>query len=772
MSKYTTVGKSIPKPDAYEKVAGRTKFVADMHFQDLHHGKILRSPLAHAKIKSIDTSEAEKMEGVVAVVTYKDAPDILFTLCGHPYPADDTPWDTYIFNQHIRYVGEPVAAVAARTKEIADLALEKIKVEYEELPFYLKIDEALAEDAYEIHEGTGNVAGRTEYEVGNVDEAFNDPDLIIIEDSFKTPITAHCPIETHLSIVDIDVRGRLTFYVSNQVPNILRERLSHALGLPYHKIRIIKQPIGGSFGGKQEPVYEQINALLTLKAERPVILEITREEEIATTRTRHSGIFHFKTAVSPDGEIVAREMAVYQNTGAYSSHGNCVIDNMAGQFPQLYPAPNYRFKGVTVYTNILIAAAMRGYGIPQYCVSHEAHIDHIARHLQIDPLEYRKKYSFKIGDDTGSDAYRYLTCGLDEMMEIGSERIGYEAFRQEPVNESDTIKRGIGMSLSTYASCVFSHSAEMSTATITVHEDASATLTVGCIDSGQGSMVAMQQIAAEELGIPIEWIHSYEGDTDLTPFDVAEYASRQTYVAGFAVKKAGIKCREQILAHAETIHGIPADDLCTRDGNIYQMSTDKFVCKMQDVTFDMYYDLFTPQSVSHHAYHAPVENVLTYGACFADVEVDTSTGELNVKKLVTSIDCGTLINPLAAEAQLIGGCVMSYGYGTMEEVLIDSKTGRVLNDNMLDYKIPSFADLPEIDGFFAETNDPTSAYGNKALGEPPNIAPAAAIRNAVYDAIGIMIEEVPLTPGRIFEALEEARKNPKTTEVSPEILNR
>jgi xanthine dehydrogenase molybdenum-binding subunit len=755
MSTLKTVGKNIAKPDAFDKVTGRTKFVADLHIDRMLHSAILRSPHAHANILSIDTSEAEAMPGVAAVVTHKDAPDIKFTLCGHPYPADDTPWDTLILNPRVRYYGEPVAAVAAESKEIANAALKKIKVEYDVLPFYLSSDEALAEDAIEIHPNTKNVTSSSSYEVGDVDAAFNDPDLIIVEDTFETPIITHCPIETHLSIVDIDSRGRLTFYVSNQVPNILRERLSHALGLPFHKVRIVKQAIGGSFGGKQEPVYEQINALLTLKAHRPVMLELSREEELSATRTRHSGMFKYRTAVTEEGEVVAREMSVVQNTGAYSSHGHCVIDCISGQFPQLYPAPNYRFKGLTVYTNILIAGAMRGYGIPQYCASHEAHVDHISRTLGMDPLMYRKLNSFKLGDDVGQTGFKHYTCGLDELMEKGSKDIGYEEFRKEIVDTDSTKRRGIGMALSSYASCVFSFSAEMSTATITLHEDASATLAVGCIDSGQGSATAMQQIAAEEIGIPIDWIHTYEGDTDLTPFDVAEYASRQTYVAGQAVKKAGIKCREQILQLAEKYYEVPASDLYTAEGNIYRYSTDEKLCPIKEVTLKSYYDFFTPQSICHHASHAPAENVLTYGVCFADVEVDIETGQIEVKKLINSLDSGKLINPLLAECQLYGGAIMSFGYGTMEQILIDPSTGAVFNDNMLDYKIPTFADIPDLEGFFVETEDPSSAYGNKALGEPPNMAPAAAIHNAVYDATGIRVGAIPLTPERVYTALNK-----------------
>lgn len=757
MSKLKTVGKSVNKADAFDKVTGRTKYVADMHFDHLLHSALLRSPHAHANIKSIDTSEAEAMPGVVAVVTHKDAPDIIFTLCGHPYPADDTPSDTYILNSRVRYVGEPVAAVAAETLEIARAALEKIKVEYEILPFYLEAEAALAEDAVELHSGTKNVTDSTGYEVGDVDSAFDDPELIVIEDTFETPIVTHCPIETHLSVVDIDSRGRLTFYVSNQVPNILRERLSRALGLPYYKIRIIKQPIGGAFGGKQEPVYEQINALLTLKANRPVLLELTREEELSSTRTRHGGSFSYKTAVTQEGEIVAREMSVVQNTGAYSSHGHCVVNCMAGQFPQLYPSPNYRFKGVTAYTNILIAGAMRAYGIPQYAASHEAHIDHIARTLGIDPLEYRKRYSYKLGDDIGDTGFQHYTCGLEELIEKASKKIGYDEFRQTDQNTDSNKRRGIGMALSSYASCVFTYSAEMSSATLTVHEDASATLTVGCIDSGQGSSTAMQQIASEELGIPVDWIHVYDGDTDLTPFDVGEYASRQTYIAGQATKKAAIKCREHILELAEKYYEVPASDLFTEGGDIYRHSTGEMLCHMKDVTFKSYYDLYTPESISHHASHAPNENVITYGVAFADVEVDMGTGQVEVKKLVTSLDCGKLINPLLAECQLLGGAVMSYGYGSMEEIKIDPKTGRVFNDNMLDYKIPTFADIPDLDGFFVETEDPTSAYGNKALGEPPNIAPAAAIHNAVYDATGVRVGAIPLTPERVYKALRRDR---------------
>lgn len=759
------IGKKVPRIDGYEKVTGKAKYVADLHISNMLFGKILRSPLAHAIIEDIDTSKAENYPGVMGVITYKDVPNIKFPLVGHPYPADDLPYDALILSQHVRYVGEPVAAVAAETPEIAEEALSLINVKYHELPFYLTPEESLNKEAIEIHEGSHNLAGESGYEIGDVDSAFSNAD-IIVEDEFITPIVTHSPIETHLSLVDIDHRGRLTFYVATQVPTILRERLAMCLGMSQGQIRIVNQTVGGGFGGKQEPVYEQINAMLTLKTRRPVYLELTREEELSTTRTRHSGKFYFKTGISSEGKLLAREMKVVQNTGAYSSHGHAVIQSILGQFSALYPTPNLRCNGKTVYTNILIAGAMRGYGLPQYTTAMEGHIDHIAHILNKDPLEYRTQVSLKKGERLPLPDMSNHTIGLAEALEKCRTAIGYDEFRLSDNQKSNfRNKQGIGTAICSYGSSCYPHSTELSSARVMVADASSATLFIGSTEIGQDSDTTMAMIAAETLGIPLDKILVVRGDTDVCPIDMGAYASRQTYVTGSAVKKAAKKCKDQILEKASTLYNQPLHKLDACNGNIILRDSGKIIAPMSDVTLKIIYDLMEPQTICYEESYFPTDNVLTFGVTMAIVNVNIDTGKVNVNKLVTCLDSGTIINPLAAYGQLYGGSIMSLGYGLSEQIVIDPKTGRILNDNMLDYKIPTFLDVPEMEGYFVETEEPTSAYGNKVLGEPPNLTPAAAIRNAVYDAIGVCIHENPLTPERVYFALHKNFKNTQNSHI-------
>lgn len=753
MRTFDVVGKPVNRIDAYEKVTGKAKYVGDMKVPGMLYGKIFRSTKAHAIVKSLNIEKAKALDGVVAVLTYDDCPDIPFTVCGHPFPFD-TPLDSRILNKHVRYVGDPIAAVAAESQDIADRAVDLIEAEYEELPAYFTPEDALADGAYEIHEGLKNIAGQNEYEIGDVDKAFSEA-AYVFEDELKMPIVTHSPIETHISMVEIDHNGRLTLHLSGQVPFIMRERLAYALGIKERDIRVIKGYVGGGFGGKQEPVYEQVNCLLAMKTKRPVRLELTREECLATTRTRHSAKIKIRSALDKNYRFIARDIHLIHNTGAYSSHGHNVALNIATQCQVLYPVNNIRFEAKSVYTNILIAAAMRGYGIVQWTFAMESHVNNIANRLHMDPLEFRNLNRFSKENPFNVQHLSLYTCGLDEAIEKGKAMIGWDEFKKDN-REDSKIKKGIGVALCSYGQSCYPHSVELSSARVSMNEDGSATLFIGCAEIGQGTDTIMSQIAAEALGVPFEWIHVYAGDTDLCPFDPGAYASRQTYVSGMAVKKAALACKEDILKHAQKHLGIEADQMDIKKAQIISVEDGRVLCSLEEMMHKIIYSFPHADYISHTAYHTPVDNMDTFGVTFAKVSVDTGTGQVNVDKLVTLLDCGTVINPQTAYGQLYGGTVMSYGYGLTEQILIDQKTGRVYNDNLLDYKVPTSADVPDISALFVETDEPTSAYGNKSLGEPPNLAPAAAIRNAVCDALDgkVFFDELPLTPERVLMTIK------------------
>ncbi|MDD2427528.1 MAG: molybdopterin-dependent oxidoreductase, partial [Eubacteriales bacterium] len=532
---FSVIGKDVPRVDARAKVTGAAVYAGDIYRRDMLHAKLLHSPHAHANIISINVEKARALPGVAAVLTYKDVPQIYYTSCGRPHPSD-TPEDTLILSQRLRYCGDVVAAVAAESKEIARAALDLIEVEYEVLPAYFTPEQSLTDDAIEIHSGSGNICGQSGYEIGDVDTAMDQADFIV-EDEFRSPIVTHCQIETHTSLTELDSNGRLIIYAPTQVSSILRERTALALGKKIRDVKVIRTTVGGGFGGKQEPVFEILNAALTIATSRPVRLELTREENLSCTRTRHSSYFKLRTGLKKDGSILARELYARNNGGAYSSHGHNVLESVSSQFALLYPTENLRFEGLTAYTNILIAGAMRAYGIPQYCAAMESHVDHLAATIGMDPLDYRRQVMFKKDSPINISNWSINTFGLPEVIDKCEEEIGYRDFRKQE-KTAGSIRRGIGVALSSYGQSCFPWSVEMSGARVMVNEDGSASLFVGSSEIGQGSDTAMQMIAAETLGIPHDSVNVISGDTDVCPFDVGAFASRQTYVTGHAVKKA------------------------------------------------------------------------------------------------------------------------------------------------------------------------------------------------------------------------------------------
>jgi xanthine dehydrogenase molybdenum-binding subunit len=750
---YQYVGKSVVRTDGVPKITGKAKYVGDLKVPDMLHGKILWSSYAHANIKSIDTSKAKELPGVQAVITWEDVERVPYCPAGHPYP-DDSPLDTYVLDNKVRFMGDPVAAVAAESVEIAEAALKLIKVEYEELPPILSIEAALQENSPEIHKGSGNLAGQNSFLFGDVEKGFEEAALVV-EDELITPIVYHCPMENHVSLTYFDDDMRLVIHSATQVPFHLRRICAKALNLPIGKIRVIKTYVGGGFGGKEDVAQEPINAVLTQKTGKPVLMEFTREEDVSATLTRHSMKIKVKSGLDSKGKFIARKMEVLSNTGAYAAHGHNVVYSMSARFVELYPTPNIAFEGKSVYTNMPIASAMRSYGIAQYNFAMEAHMDNIAKKMNIDPIELRRKNMCKLGDRDQLAVGEIQSCGLEECIAIGEKLSDWKNKRNTDTPSDEIIKRGLGIAIFSYPSGTVPHNEEMDGARITLNEDGSATLFIATAEIGQGNDTAMAQIAAEEMGIPIGNIKVIAVDTDLCPIGFGAYASRQLYVGGMAVKKVAVKCREALLGVASRMLEVPAVELYIRENIVYKRQTDEAMLTIEEVAMKAFYDKENPTPISFEEYHVETQCALAFGAVVADVEVDTGTGRVEVKKIWATHDSGKIVNPRLAEGQVYGGVSMGLGFGLMEQLLVDKKTGRTLNDNLLNYKIATTLDMPPVVVNFVETIDPTSAYGNKALGEPPVVSVAPAIRNAVLNAVGVEYSEIPLTPERVLMKLKE-----------------
>ncbi|MEG0615955.1 MAG: xanthine dehydrogenase molybdenum-binding subunit XdhA [Oscillospiraceae bacterium] len=753
-----SIGSSIERVDAYEKVTGSAKYTDDLLPKGALIAKVVHSTIANGLVKNMDISEALKVEGVVKIVTCFDVPDIQFPTAGHPWSVETAHQDIAdrkLLNTRVRIYGDDIAAIVATDDVAAARAAKLIKVEYEEYEAYTTTQQSMAQGAVTIHdEKPNNIIVHSKW--ANGDESFDDAikgeDVRIFSDKFATSAVQHCHIEPPVSHAYME-KGRIVVVSSTQIPHIMRRVIGQALGMPIGKIRVIKPYIGGGFGNKQDVLYEPLNAYLTtVVGGRVVKLEISREETFACTRTRHAIEFDVTTAVRPNGRMVARKLEAVANQGGYASHAHAIVANATNEFRHLYQEEKcMQCDAYTVYTNIAAGGAMRGYGIPQACFAQESHMDDIAKELGMDPIEFRLVNCMKQGY---SDPGTHITCytsGLEECMRKGKEYIGWDKKRKEYLNDKGDIRRGVGMAIFSYKTGVYPISLETASARMVLNQDGSAQLQMGATEIGQGADTVFSQMASEVSGIPLKDIHIVSTqDTDITPFDTGAYASRQTYVSGLACKKTAELFKANILEYANFLTGREAHTLDIKDGNVVLAASGEVLMSMEKLAMESFYSLKKTQHITAEATHHCTDNTYSFGTTFADIEVDIPLGKITVKDIINVHDSGVLINPKLAEAQVHGGMSMGLGYALGEQMIYNDKA-RLLNDNLLDYKLPTALDTPELHVDFVQTVDPTGPFGNKSLGEPPAISPASAIRNALLYATGVAVNTLPLTPQKLVE---------------------
>jgi xanthine dehydrogenase molybdenum-binding subunit len=749
------VGKSVKRVDAYEKVSGRARYTDDFTDENTLVAKIAHSKITNGWVRSIGTAEAAAVPGVVKIVTCFDTPDIQFASAGHPWvldPAGRDIADRKLLNSRVRQYGDDIAAVIATTELAASKAVRLLKVEYEELPPVLTPDQAQQPGLTPIHEEfPDNIVCSSCFQDGEPDRVFAEDGVTVFEESYTTPRVSHCHLENTASLAYMEA-GRIVIVTSTQIPHIIRRIVAQALGISWGQVRVIKPYVGGGFGNKQDAHYEPLNAFLTTQVGgRKVKLELTREETFMCTRSRHAISFRLKTAVDGDGRFVGRYVRAVADSGAYASHGHIVVGNSINIFRDLYPyAGNARGEALTVYTNLGTSGAMRGYGIPQVIFAMEAHMDDLALKLNMDPVEIRLKNVMRQGY---VDPHSGLTChsnGVVECIEKGKSRIRWDDKRRLYTNQSSPVRRGIGMSLFCYKTGVYPFCLEIAGARLVLNEDGSAQLQVGATEIGQGTDTVLTQMAAETTGLLFEDIHIVSTqDTDVSPFDNGAYASRQTYVTGMAVKKTSELFRSRILEHASVVLDLPASSLELRGRDIIDSATGSVLIGLGAVAEDAFYHLKRSAPITAECTHSYQDNTFAFGATFAEVEVDLRYGKISVLNMINVHDSGRIINPELALGQAHGGMSMSLGFGTTERLIYDDG-GRLLNGNLLDYKLPTAMDSPEFEAAFVETEDPSGPYGNKSLGEPTTISPAAAIRNAVLQATGVAFNDLPLHPEKLI----------------------
>ena len=744
------VGKSLTRLGAAEKVTGRLQYTGDLKLPGMLHGKILRSPHPHARIVSIDTSAAEAMPGVVAVITPKDIP-----------PNRRLQSDLAVLDWTVRFVGDEVAAVAAVREDIAEAALERIRVEYEILPALFDPLEAMKPDAFPIHPG-GNLAGKPiVLERGSVEAGFAQSQHIF-EGTYTTQVHCAAGMEPRAALARWEGDSLTIWKSSRGVHMVDRPALAQGLGIPAEQVRVICPAMVGGFGSKDETRMGTLCALLARKCGKPVRLEYTREEEFIAGRSRHPSITHLKVGISRSGEITAIHARTIMSKGAYMSSGNAVIRRCGQGSLYLYRTPNAKYEGTLVYTNLPVAGSYRALGAPQGQFALEVHMDKIAEALSLDPLEFRRRHHVQpegqpgerqtppgelVSDQPVEGGIPFSSNRLSECLRLGAKAIGWQRRWHSPNSSPGHQKRGLGMAMGLYRGGL----AHKAGAEVEVHPDGSVEIRVGTIDVGEGAFTTLLQIGAEALGIEPSRVSILGGDTATTPEAPVTSGSSTTFSMGTAVKEAATTLREKILDRVCAHMGTSRESVSWNKGAIQITRPTK-----KKVSWKEAVALLSPEERRVRVEIRPgsTEFVInSFAAHFAEVEVDTETGKVTVVKYVAAHDSGRIVNPVAAQNQVEGGVIQMLGFALTEELLTDLKTGVTLNGNFLEHKVPVIVDLPPLKTIFVNAPDPAGPFGAKALGEPPSIPVAPAISNAIYNAIGIRFQDLPITPDKILDKL-------------------
>ncbi len=765
-NRFAVVGHNVTKVDAIKLAAGRPAFTDDIQLPGMLYGKILGSPHAHARIQRIDVRRAKALPGVHAVLTYQDVPRVPHTTAGQAWP-EPSPYDTYLLDSKVRFVGDRVAAVAAESRAIAEEALRRIEVEYELLPSVLDLEHACdggvavihdEPDSTGIHDAQRNLAAVIRKQIGNVEAGFREAD-IVLEREYRTHRQQHAMLEPHVTIAWLDPDDRLVIRSSTQVPYHVRRQVAMILQIPVQRVHVVKPRIGGGFGGKQEMLLEDLCGALALATRRPVKIEYTRQEEFFMARSRHPQVLRMKMGFRRDGTLLASQMNVLASTGAYGSHSSTVQGNTGSKVLPLYRAPHMKFDCDVVYTNTPVAGAFRGYGCPQGFFSQETLMDEAAERLGLDPIELRRKNLIRLGDTDelsgvlgeGRKGLARLmrSCGIEPCLERGAAAIGWQQKRSAPRDTSTHLRRGVGVACSMQGSGIAG--VDWASALIKLNEDGSFQLQAGASDVGAGADTVLSQIAAETLGVTLDKINICSGDTDATPFDVGAYASSTTIISGGAVKKTAEKVRARILELASKLMNGPAEKLACRANQIVAENGSASMPLADLARHAMYREKV---QIIESASHFNTDSPPPFCATFAEVEVDTETGKVRVLHLVSAVDAGVAVNPQLAEGQVEGAVAQGMGFALIEEMQLD-ENGRMINPSFLDYKILSAKDVPRLTTILVETEEPLGPYGAKSIGEVAINGPAPAIANAIYHAIGIRFRKLPIRAEDVWRALRQ-----------------
>ncbi|WMJ79759.1 molybdopterin-dependent oxidoreductase [Clostridium sp. MB40-C1] len=765
--------KSVPKIDGIGLIQGKPAYTQDLIPDNALVVKVLRSPHPFAKIKSINTEKAEALQGVLCVLTHKNVPRNIVTRAGQGYP-EPSPHDKFILDEYVRYVGDEVAAVAAINETIAEDALELIEVEYEQLDPVLDFEKAVGNssvihpepEAHEMfpigYDPKRNIAAEYHMSFGDLDATFEKCDCVL-KDTFYTQAQAHVATETHTSFAYVDFYGRLTVVSSTQTPFHMRRIIGSALGIPVSEIRVIKPRVGGGYGGKQQIHGEFLVSLVALRTGKPARLIYTRKEVFESTFCRHAMKFNMTIGADKEGNLKAVNMELLSDTGAYGEHALTVFMLAAAKTLPLYnKIEAVKFGGKVVYTNHTPAGAYRGYGALQGNFAVESMIDQIAEKLNMDPLEIRKKNMIKEGETSpifkimgeGTEGVDMIieSCKLDYCVKRGAELSKWkEKFPRQQISKNKV--RGIGCALAMQGSGIAY--IDMASAVLKLNDSGFFNLIIGATDLGTGSDTILAQIAAEALGISVDKIKVYSSDTDLTPFDCGAYASKTTYVSGNAVLNTAKAMKKRIEEEGARKFNVPVEQV-EFDGEYVKTLDGKESISLAKFSNELYYNSEQKQLLVCESFYPKVAPP-PYMLGVAEVEVDLETGKYDLLDYVAVVDCGTVINPNLCRIQVEGGLAQGIGMAMFEDVRYTSK-GNMITSNLMQYKIPTRKEIHKLTVEFADSYEPTGPYGAKSVGEMGIDTPLAAIANAVYNATGVRIKTLPISPEKVLMGLKNLNK--------------
>ena len=750
-------GRSIPAPAGPAVVSGDARYTLDVAPPGLLHLKLLRSPHAHARIKSIDKSGALSVSGVRAVLTYEDAPAELYSSARHEDESGD-PDDTVVLDDVVRFIGQRVAAVIADTEGAAEAGCRELKVEYELLPTIFDPEEAMEAGAPILHDRgpeariddpKRNILAVVHSHVGNVDDGFAEAD-VIHEATYITQRVQHAHLETHCAIGWLDEGGRLNVRSSTQTPFLTRRALARIFDLDPENVRVFCERMGGGFGAKQEMLVEDIVALGVLKTGEPVKLEFTREEQFIGATTRHPMQVRIKAGATRDGRLTAMEMHVVSNTGAYGNHGRLVLYHACGECFAVYRCDNKKIDAYAVYTNTVPAGAFRGYGLPQTNFAVESAMDELARGIGMDPIDFRSRNVVRPGDpmvSTGNDEghdVEYGSYGLQQCLMRVKDALDRGGGLEPPPSDEWLVGQGVALGMID----TIPPGGHFSETRAALRNDGEYNLVVGTAEFGNGTNTVHRQIAATVLGTTVDRIHVKQSDTDNGGHDTGAYGSTGTVVAGRATQLAAEDLRERILATAAEQGGGPSLS--------WNLAADSVVSGARRIAL---IELFEATKAKHRRLAGigrsnGTPRSVAFNVQAFRVAVSKRTGAIKILRSVHAADAGTVINPMQCAGQVEGGVAQSLGATLYEEVVIDDR-GRVVNPTFRNYHLPQFGDVPRTEVIFAETNDSVGPLGAKSMSESPYNPIAAAMGNAIADATGIRFCRTPFKPDRIFSAITE-----------------